>query len=86
MYVIEALLTAIYLLATLLWEFVNCEYFVLNTAHCTDTFLISANNLSIKTYANRAGYIAASQFPLIVCLATKNNALQGALTAPVMEL
>ncbi|THG97143.1 hypothetical protein EW026_g4808 [Hermanssonia centrifuga] len=58
MYVIEALLTAIYLLATLLWEFVN------------------SNNLSIKTYANRAGYIAASQFPLIVCLATKNNALQ----------
>ncbi|PSS35471.1 hypothetical protein PHLCEN_2v1626 [Hermanssonia centrifuga] len=67
MYVIEVLLTAIYLLVTLLWEFVN------------------SNNLTIKTYANRAGFIAASQFPLIVCLATKNNALQGAATAPVME-
>lgn len=38
--------------------------------------LLSAQNLTISSWANRAGHIAASQFPLIVGLAAKNNAIE----------
>ncbi|KAF7789296.1 hypothetical protein EIP86_000240 [Pleurotus ostreatoroseus] len=58
MTLLEVFLTSMYLMAVLIWEFVN------------------TSNLAPTFWANRAGHIAASQFPLIVGLATKNNAIE----------
>ncbi|KAJ3540668.1 hypothetical protein NM688_g6196 [Phlebia brevispora] len=58
MTLLEVLLTSLYLMAVLIWEFVNTQ------------------DLVIKQWANRAGHIAASQFPLIVGLSSKNNAIE----------
>ncbi|EMD40873.1 hypothetical protein CERSUDRAFT_111454 [Gelatoporia subvermispora B] len=55
--VVEALLTVIYLVALLVWEFVTTL------------------DLTPKSWANRAGHLAALQMPLLVALSSKNSVI-----------
>ena len=75
MTLLEVFLTSMYLMAVLIWEFVNSAYRTIQL-HTVPDFCLSASNLAPTFWANRAGHIAASQFPLIVGLATKNNAIE----------
>ncbi|KII85536.1 hypothetical protein PLICRDRAFT_320170 [Plicaturopsis crispa FD-325 SS-3] len=56
----EVFLTMAYMAALFTWEFIN-------------TTSLSGQVLMVSYWSNRAGFLATSQFPLIVALGTKNN-------------
>ncbi|KIK79791.1 hypothetical protein PAXRUDRAFT_121749, partial [Paxillus rubicundulus Ve08.2h10] len=56
----EVLVTIAYIALLLAWTFINT----------TD---LEGNNFSVSYWSNRAGMLAASQFPLVTALGTKNN-------------
>ncbi|EMD32363.1 hypothetical protein CERSUDRAFT_118730 [Gelatoporia subvermispora B] len=58
----EVFLTCAYIVALFTWNFINT----------TDVY---GGKLDISYWANRAGSIATSQFPLVTVLGTKNNVL-----------
>lgn len=78
MSLLETLLTCIYLMALLIWQFANSECAPASVP--SDMALkilcfLPAQDLVIKDWSDRSGHIAAAQLPLIMGLSMKNNVI-----------
>lgn len=71
--VLEAFMTAMYLVALIGHEFIHCAY---SSSCCGQPLTLpAANNLDPQFYANRASHLAAAQIPLLPVLSAKNNVI-----------
>ena len=72
--ILEAFLTSMYLMALLIWTFVNSEVVSLpRLSKPLIVLFVIAQQLNITDWSDRSGHIAGSQIPLIVGLSMKNN-------------
>lgn len=74
----EVFLTIVYIIAIFTWTFINSEssvFFPFPDSKVSQRLAttISGKKLDFTYWWNRTGTIAASQFPLITALGTKNN-------------
>lgn len=79
--VAEVFLTLSYVAFLLMWTFVGGEFIQKHDSHVITSFIfwtfadeeLEVTKPNINRWSGRAGVLAASQFPLVTALGTKNN-------------
>ena len=74
--VAEVLVTMSYIIFLFVWTFINSKSPPYAASHALRILLatdLEGHKLDISYWCNRSGTLAASQFPLITALGTKNN-------------
>ena len=76
--VAEVFVTMLYIVFLFVWAFINSKSPPYAASHALRILLatdLEGHKLDITYWSNRSGALAASQFPLITALGTKNNIL-----------